>query len=317
MALTLDQYASWLDGRGLPWPQPPAIDAPKVRPHVVHLPSVRAVIWNTYGTLLAIPPGGELLFVHPIEFVQSAAFEKTIAEFKMWGSMTRKPGQPSEYMAKIYNDFLEEQKLGPGGGEKYPEIQADKIWEGVVKRLLQKDYKFDAGQYGSLNEYCKKIAYFYHASLQATQCYPTTDRALLHAAQAGLTQMLLGDGQCFTPTQLQRGLAAQGSPARLDDLIPPGQRFLSHEYRARKPSERIMKPALDTLAKRGIEPAEALYVGSRIDRDIAPMKKLGFRTALFAGDRSSLAATPDQLKDPACKPDLLLTEPGQICDAVG
>src|SRR5262245_8289289 len=73
MALTLEQYATWLDGRDLPWPAPPPVDVPKVRPHVVHMPDVRAVLWNVYGTLIAIPPAGELLFVHPNEFVQTAA----------------------------------------------------------------------------------------------------------------------------------------------------------------------------------------------------------------------------------------------------
>jgi hypothetical protein len=317
MALTLEEYASWLDGRGLPWPQPPAIEPAKARPHVQRLPGIRAVLWNTYGTLIAIPPAGELLFEHPIAFVQSAALEKTIAEFKMWGSMSRKPGQPSEYMQKIYNDLLAEQRLGPGGGEKFPEVQADKIWEGVIKRLLQKDYKFDAGLYGSLNEYSKKVAYFFHASLQATQCPPTADRALAHVTAAGMIQGLLGDGQCFTAVQLQRGLMALGSNVRLTDLIPADWQFLSFEARARVPSERLLRPAIAKLAARGIEPGETLYVGSRIDRDIAPIKKLGFRTALFAGDKSSLAATADQLRDPTARPDLLLTELGQIADVVG
>ena len=41
------------------------------------------------------------------------------------------------------------------------------------------------------------------------------------------------------------------------------------------------------------------------------------RTALFAGDRASLQATPEQLKDANLRPDVLLTEPGQIAEVVG
>ena len=65
-------------------------------------PKVRAVLWTVYGTLLSIPPHGELLFQHPQDFVQEMALEKTISEFKMWGSMSRKPGQPADYMREIY-----------------------------------------------------------------------------------------------------------------------------------------------------------------------------------------------------------------------
>jgi hypothetical protein len=40
------------------------------------------------------------------------------------------------------------------------------------------------------------------------------------------------------------------------------------------------------------------------------------RTALFAGDKASLQATPEQLKDPASRPDVLLTALDQILEVV-
>src|SRR5437588_9055228 len=156
MALTLEQYADYLDTRDLPWPAPPEPDPPRAKPHVVPMPGIRAVLWNIYGTLLAIP-GGELWFEHPQKFVMEVALDKTVQEFKMWGSMSRKPGQPSAYMGQIYSNVLAEQRMAPSPGEKNPELQADKIWDAILKKLLQKDYKFDTGFYGSLNEYCKKI----------------------------------------------------------------------------------------------------------------------------------------------------------------
>src|SRR5262249_9580733 len=162
------QYAGYLDTRDdLPWPAPPKATPVKARPHLVRLPRVRAVLWNVYGTLLAIPQG-ELLFEHPQSFIMNNALDKTIQEFKMWGGMSRKPGQPSEYMLQIYTQILTEQRAFPGGSERHPEVQSERIWEAVLKRLMQKDYKFDAGFFGSLNEFSRKIAYFFHASLQGT-----------------------------------------------------------------------------------------------------------------------------------------------------
>src|SRR3954471_19320712 len=120
MPLTLEQYATYLDTRrDLPWPAPPQPTPVKARPHLVRLPGVRAVMWNVYGTLLAIP-GGELLFEHPQPFVMSLALDKTIQEFKMWASMSRKPGQPSEYMLTVYKQLLSEQLSVPGGTERHP-----------------------------------------------------------------------------------------------------------------------------------------------------------------------------------------------------
>jgi FMN phosphatase YigB (HAD superfamily) len=316
MALTLEQYVFYLDTRDLSWPAPPPIDKPRAKPCLVRLPNVRAVLWNVYGTLLAVS-GGELLFEHPERFVMDVALDKTIQEFKMWGAMTRKPGQPADYLREVYANLLAEQRTVPGGGEKYPEVCADRLWEAFIKRLLQKNYTFDTNFYGSLNEFSRKVAYFFHASLQGTVCYPGAATALAHVAERGLAQGLLADGQCFTRAALQHALAAQDPDADLDRLLHEGLCVLSCELRARKPSERLFRQALGQLAEQGIAPDQVLHVGSRLLNDLAPARRLGMRTALFAGDRASLQADQKQLKEPATRPDVLLTELSQIAEVVG
>src|SRR5207302_2627074 len=181
------------------------------------------------------------------------ALDKTVEEFKMWSSMTRRPGQPGEYLAVIYSLVLGEQRVS-AGSEKHGEVVAERVWEAIIKKLLQKDYKFDAGFYGALNEFSRKIAYFFHASLQGSACYAGAAAALRAVAGAGLLQGLLADGQSFTASQLQRGLAAQDEGARLDELVPEGLRFLSADVRARKPSERLFRAALAALADKGLAP---------------------------------------------------------------
>jgi FMN phosphatase YigB (HAD superfamily) len=315
MPLSLDEYATHLDGRGLPWPAPPVPDPPKVRPHVKQIEGVRAVLWTVYGTLLAIPEG-ELKFEVDNDFMMNVALDKTIHEFKMWGSMSRKPGQPSEYMREIYKKALDEQRLAPAP-DKYPELLSEKIWEGIVKKLFQKEYKFDAGFYGALNEYSRKIAYFFHASLQGTAAYPNAARTVRELAANGLVQGLLADGQSFTPTQLARGLKQQDGSVHFDVAILPANRFLSYRYRARKPSDLVFEAAVDALGAQGVEPNQILHVGSSLERDIAPAKKWGMRTALYAGDKNSLAATIDQMKDRQFRPDALIMDLDQVAQLIG
>ena len=316
MALTLEQYAAYLDTRkDLVWPAPPEVDRPKAKPHLVRLPQVRAVLWNVYGTLLRIA-GGELWFEHPQPFVMGVALDKTIQEYKMWASMSRKPGQPSDYMKQLYLQVLTEHKAVPGGTEKYPEVASDRVWEALIKKLFHKDYKFDAGFFGSLNEFSRKVAYFFHASLQGTAAYDGAAQAMRHVAEAGLKQGLLADGQCFTRVQLQRGLAAQDKDIDEDKLLDKDLIVLSYESRGRKPSERLFRHAVNALNQQGIAPNQVLHVGSRIQNDLVPARRLGMRTALFAGDRTSLQATAEQLKEPASRPDVLLTELSQIADVI-
>ncbi len=314
MALTLEQYVQQLDTRDLPWPAAPTVHRPKAKPHLAPMFGVRLVSWNVYGTLLNVSTG-QLLFEHPEKFIMDIALDKTVQEFKMWGSMSRKPGQPSDYMREMLDRVLSEMRMAPSPGEKFPELASERVWEAILKKLLQKDYKFDAGMFGSLNELAKKVAYFFHASLQGTACYDHAARALEHVQSCGVKQGLLADAQCFTLVQLQRGLTAQ-SAVRAEDLFDRSLRSLSCEVGGRKPSERLFKHFVQAAGQMGIAPTQILHVGSRIVQDIAPARKIGMRTALFAGDKEALQATAEQLKDPATRPDALLTDLAQISDLI-
>ncbi len=313
MPLTLEQYAAdYLPGRGLPWPGPPKPDPPKARPHVGQL-RVKAVLWTVYGTLLNVP-GGELAFEAPVDFMMDVALDKTIQEFKMWQSMSRKPGAPAAYMKELYTRALTMIKLAGSGAEKFPEVAAERVWDDIVKKLQQKEYTFDAGVYGGYDDFLKKLSYFFHASIQGCGAYPSAAAAVRAAGEAGKVQGLLADGQCFTPAQLNKCLRDQDGGFDLALFLKPSLRFLSADCKARKPSETLFKATVAALAGQGIAPSEALHVGSSLVRDIGPAKRHGFKTALFAGDKGSLAATPDQLKDPAYRPDVMLTDLAQVVD---
>ncbi len=308
MALTIAEYADYLQGRDdLSWPAPPDVISAKAKPGLVRLPDVRVVVWNVYGTLLRIS-GGQLYLEHPQKLMMEVALDKTLQEFKMWGSMSRKPGQPAEYLGQLYTKALDEQRTAPSPGEKHPEFLSEVVWESIVRKLLQKDYQFDVSFYGSLNELSRKIAYFFHASLQGTACYGTAFQTLQALNHLGLKQGLLGNGQIFTPVQLERGLQEQNEDANLEELFDPNLIVLSHQLRGKKPSERIFREFFERVETEGITPEQILHVGNTIEEDLIPAKRLGWRTALFAGDKGSLQATPEQLKQNASKPDLLVTE---------
>ena len=312
MPLSLDQYATYLDGRGLPWPAAPKADLPKVRAHLPRLEGIRGVLWTVYGTLLSISEG-DLKFEVDNDLMMNVALDKTIHEFKMWASMSRKPGQPADYMREIYKRAFDDQRL-TSSDEKTPEIAGEKIWEGIIKKLFQKEYKFDAGFFGALNEYSRKVSYFFHASLQGTGCYDNAAEAVAFLGASGIAQGLLADGQCFTATQLARALLAQDASIQFDMLVPLASRVISFEHKARKPSDTLFQAAVEAMGARGVEPGEILHIGSSLTRDIGPAKSWGMKTALFAGDRASLSATTEQLKDAKFRPDALLTDLGQVAE---
>lgn len=298
------------------WPSPPDVEIPKAKPHLKRLNNLAAVTWSLYGTLLGIPRG-KLWFEHPDGFVMTVALEKTIQEFKMWQAMSRKPGKPSEQLLALYRRLLEREQLR--GSEEFretPEIRSEQIWAGVVKRLQENDYVFDSEFYGSLEEYGEKIAYFFHSNLQATAAYPKALETLGRVNAKGCTQLLFDDAQRFTPVQLLRGLQRQGKLTSLSALFDVESSLLSCRTGVRKPARRLYREVVNRLRARGVYPDQVLHVSSRLQDDLAVAKQLGMRTALFAGDKSSLSASPKQLHDESTRPDLLVLDLSQLADVI-
>ena len=124
MPKTLLEYANWLSERDLLWPSVPKAEPIGATPSTKPLENIRAVTWSLYGTLLRITDG-ELLFRHPHTIRMEVAIEKTIHEFNMWNSMTRRPGKPSETLLPKYLNAIENEALLSGNRKgDIPEVDS-------------------------------------------------------------------------------------------------------------------------------------------------------------------------------------------------
>jgi len=313
MPKSLQQYVTWLDHRkDLIWPQPPPPKPVAARPHLKPLKGVRAVVWNLYGTLLRITDG-ELLQLHHLELRMQVALEKTIAEFNMWNSMTRRPGAPWEYLLTKYRGFLEEMELSarvPAG--EFPHVNSTILWLRLFGLLGHKDYQYDRDFYGTPEELSEKAAYFFHASLQGVEAAPEAVTALTALSRAGLVQGLLSDAQPFSLVQTLRAFRQQTTVPPLQELFDPGCLVLSHQFGVRKPSPTLFAVCVERFAERGIEPREILYVSNRLPGDLAVARQFGMKTALYAGDQSCLKATATEINHPDLRPRRLLTRLSQV-----
>lgn len=317
MSKSLEEYADWLDERKLLWPTPPEPSPAKATPYLKPLPDVRGVVWSLYGTLLTIADG-KLLLLHPQQIRMQVALDKTIQEFNMWNSMSRKPGAPWEYMLQQYTNLLEERSLAasPRKGDQ-TEIDASEIWRKLIERLGKKEYQYDESLYGDESELAEKVAYFFQACLQGVGPAPNALRALQTVNDAGFTQGLVADAQPFSLLQLKRALRKQGPVASLFDLLTPSCLALSYQLGVRQPSQLLFETCVSQFRRSGMEPPEILFVSSRVADELAVAKKLGLRTALYTGDKTSLQATSADLKQPELKPDRILTDLAQVRQILG
>ena len=317
MGLSLREYAVRLHERQLLWPAAPQTEPAKATPYLAPLTGIKAVTWNVYGTLLTISDG-QLLLQHPQAIRMQVAMEKTIHEFNMWSSMTRRPGEPWEYFLPKYNSAVEDARLA-GGCLKgdFPEVNSALVWGKLLEMLSQKDYAYDENLYGDWDELAEKVSFFFQLCLQGIQGATSALRVVKEIAAAGLQQGLLAESQPFTLAQLLQGLEGQGRLPPLSEVFAPGCLVLTHELGVRKPSVSLFRHSRERFAELNVEPEQILYVSSRLADDLAVAKQFGFRTALFAGDKLSLKASAAECKDPALKPDRLLTKLDQIRGLLG
>jgi len=313
MPKSLQEYIASFDQRSdLIWPKPPAPKPLKATPFVKPLPGIRAVVWAIYGTLLRID-GGRLQHLHPQPLRMQIALQKTIEEFHMWHSMSRKPGAPWEYMQQQYKRMVDEELLKRTSHRgEMREIDSTIVWAKLIDRLIRNEYQYDKGVYGELGDFAEKVAYFFHANLQGVAATDNVVEILRQVSQGGMRQGIIDDGQSFTPAQLLRALQQQSPVHSLSEFISPTALAISSDVQVRKPSPSLFAAGFTPLIRTGIEPQSILYVSHRVDEDLAVARQSGVRTALYAADTVCCQVTPAQLRDPETKPDRLLTDLRQI-----
>ncbi len=317
MAQTLLEYLDALDERDLIWPQPPEPEPLRAKPTLKPLPEVRAVTWSVYGTLLTIQDG-ELLHLHPEDVRNQVALEKTIEEFNMWFSMSRKPGQPWEYMLQQYTSMLRLlQMAGTKRKGDFPHVNSSILWQKLISRLQQNEYEWDRGTYGDEADYADKVAYFFHANLQGARAAPHAADTLIRLMRSGIRNGLLADTQPFTMAQLIKLLDVRNRIGTADSLFSPQHLTESHRVGIRKPSPTLYALAVRRAEKAGIRAHQVLHVGHDLGTDLRMAREFGFRTALYVGDHTSCQVTSAQLQDPDLKPDRMITDLAHVLHIVG
>lgn len=318
MAKTLSEYLESLDERSdLIFPKAPRRRPIQATPSIKPLPEIKVVLWSVYGTLLSID-SGRLLHQHPQDLRMQIALQKTIEEFKMWFSMSRKPGQPWEYMLQQYNSIVEEMRLvGTARKGDTPEIDSAVVWAKLIERLRRNEYSWDESVYGGLEGLAVKVAYFFHAMLQGTEAFEGCAETLARLPQTGIRQGLLDDAQQFTLAQLVRAMRRQGGEGNLAALFSPDLSGLSYQLEVRKPSPTLYETVASRCQERGFEPGEVLYLTNRLTDDLGMAKKVGFRTGLMVVDEACTELSAADLKNPEYRPDRLLTDLRQVLEIVG
>jgi FMN phosphatase YigB (HAD superfamily) len=311
---TLQEYIESIEKRKLIWPQPPPLEPVKATPYIKPISGIRAVTWSVYGTLLRISEG-RLLFDSANPLPMQVALDKTIHEFNLWHSMSRKSGPPWEQLYSEYKHFLDEQLMaGCKIKGDFPQVDSACIWSSLIARLQKKEYEYDVSYYGNVEEFSQKMAYFFHANLQGIEASPHALQALQSVGRSPVKQGLLADAQPFTFPQMLRAIGKQSTLPALESLFSMDHVTLSFQEKVRKPSISLYRKCLMRFQELGIAPQEILHISTRLKDDLVAAKQQGMRTALYAADKLRMQDEKKDIRDPELRPDRLMTDLLQIRD---
>jgi len=271
------------------------------RPVLAELASIRSVLFDLYGTLF-VSGSGEV-------GTADAASSQTAFGAAM-AAVGIHPIRPLQQSVEcLFQTIKTHQARARKTGIDYPEVQIVDVWRELLAELGVREV-VDRSESEVAD--AARLAVEYEA--RANPCWPMPHvRPCLRAL--GEKSVLLGiisNAQFYTRELFE---ALLGAPAERwgfgEDL-----QYYSYVYGRAKPGLELFEMAAEGLQGRGISPGEVLYVGNDMLNDIMPAYRVGFRTALFAGDARSLRRRHEDGRSEGISPDLVLTDLDQLADCL-
>lgn len=292
-----------------------------VEPLYADLGSVRAMLWDVYGTLCGIEPSdpADASNADHFEGRRRRAAGLTIEQFDLGPALRAlRADQPAEdTLCDLYQRRIEEShQRARAAGIEYPEVRIEQIWDSILDTCRSAGARLSPDESPQNRAY--QTAYFFDAAFQRNFLYPDIAECLAAIRRSGRFQGIISNAQFYTPLVLRRLLRQHcgndnlGLEAFFDEPLV----CFSYEAGFSKPNPRAFERALAALAQRAIPPEQVLYIGNDMLNDIWAASQSGMRTLLFAADRTQ---TVLRVEDESCRqlqPDAIATDARQIMEMV-
>lgn len=271
-------------------------------PRLQKLEGIKAVVFDIYGTLFSSGVGDISLAT---EQNRDAALKTVLSDNGIHLSDTGEQTRIDEQLHEVIHSHQDKRREQ---GIEYPEVEIRDVWVDFIQQLLaaghiKPDFEADI----------ETLIIDYESLVNPTQAMPGLASTLETLRQQGYVLSIISNAQFCTPLLFETYL--KQDLAQLDFCLDCA--VWSYAQLEGKPSKRLYELSAELLQKHhGIAPSEVLYVGNDMRNDIWPAQVIGFKTALFAGDRLSIRRREDH---PDCKDrlaDLEITELAQLLDCL-
>ena len=279
------------------------VQAPEdTQPRLTPIAGIRAVIFDIYGTLFSSGVGDISLAT---EQNQNDALQKTLLDHNLQLTDT---GHNQRLDERLQNHIRQHHAVRRKAGIEYPEVDIRAVWKDFLEELSKENWAKS-----TVDTDVTTLSVDYETRINPVQLMPGLEEALASLRERKLFMSIISNAQFYTPLLFE---ALLGQSHKSLGLCPDCAVW-SYKLLEAKPSTKLYEESAISLYKRhNILPKEVLYVGNDIRNDIWPAQEVGFKTALFAGDRLSLRRREE---DPQCRnvrPDLEITELAQLNQCV-
>jgi len=265
------------------------------------LAGIRAVLFDLYGTLF-ISASGEVGTSR-----ESASAEALSEALEATGIRPLRPVGRS--VTCLFDAIEASHAASRRAGIHHPEVDIVEIWRTVVAELGRRGVLEDRAWERAQLE---RLAVEYEARANSVWPMPGLGTCLGRLVERGILMGIVSNAQFYTHELFS---ALLGHSAEYWGFDPELQ-YYSYQHGRAKPGLDLHEMAAQALGRRGVEPGEALYVGNDMLNDVLTAQRVGFRTALFAGDARSLQMRADEPQLDGVSPDVVLTGLAELSECL-
>jgi putative hydrolase of the HAD superfamily len=276
-----------------------------LKPFYTSDPSLKAVVFDVYGTIL-ISASGDIEESNLSTDNLQAALDA--ANIKMSENIAN-PRQVLVEMLETFKESIIQFHLAERSDERpYPEVDILKIWEEIILSNRDRNYL-------KLNGLLCIKCFTFVFEVLCNRIYPMPGMkdVILYLAQKGIPLGIISNAQFYTPVILNYFI--HGNISEDEEVLPfdADLTIFSYKHQRSKPDfylfELLKKQCMQ---KYSLFADEILFIGNDMFRDIYPARMTGFKTALFAGDAKSLRLRKDKPELNKITPDYVITDLNQL-----
>jgi putative hydrolase of the HAD superfamily len=263
--------------------------------------SIKAVVFDIYGTLL-VSSSGDVDQAEMNTRNLAIALEASKIDVVEKNNALEHILHDFEYTIEICHQEAKRNDI------PYPEIDILSIWEIVLLHARRK--KLVAFN-GDANIMRMTVVF----EFLSNKVYPMPGMKYIieKLSNKGFPLGIVSNAQFYTPVIMNYFLNSQVGLEEYIGHFDPDLTVFSYQQGRGKPDTILFEELVPILHKKyGLQPNEVLFVGNDMLKDIYASSRIGFKTALFAGDQRSLRLRADDDRIKELNPDYVLTELKQL-----